>query len=163
MYGYSGYSGLAFAVGTSQTMIVLLDNLFAVYLLTNSWFLSCVFPSIVCLCPRLPNHWKVGDLLKDKYDGATEVKINKRSKLQIKNGKFSRPTAEDLLYMDESPDYCTTSDQTGSIGTQGRVCNKTSPGTDGCNLMCCGRGYDIHTTTTLPLSAISSIAFLCLA
>ena len=84
---------------------------------------------------------KVGDFLKDKYDGATEVKINKRSKLQIKNNKFSKPTPEDLLYMDESPDYCITSDQTGSIGTQGRACNKTSPGTDGCNLMCCGRGY----------------------
>ena len=42
--------------------------------------------------------------------------------------------------MDESPDYCIGSDQTGSFGTQGRQCNKTSPGTDGCNLMCCGRG-----------------------
>jgi wingless-type MMTV integration site family protein 5 len=83
---------------------------------------------------------KVGDFLKDKYDGATEVKINKRSKLQIRNSRYTKPTSEDLLYMEESPDYCINSDQTGSFGTQGRSCNKTSPGTDGCNLMCCGRG-----------------------
>jgi wingless-type MMTV integration site family protein 5 len=102
--------------------------------------------SLVTCWQQLSSFREVGDFLKDKYDGATEVKINKRSKLQIRNSRYTKPTSEDLLYMEESPDYCINSDQTGSFGTQGRSCNKTSPGTDGCNLMCCGRGYNTHKT-----------------
>ena len=30
----------------------------------------------------------------------------------------------------------------GSVGTDGRVCNRTSRGMDSCEVMCCGRGYD---------------------
>jgi len=30
----------------------------------------------------------------------------------------------------------------GSLGTAGRECNRTSMGTGGCDIMCCGRGYD---------------------
>lgn len=88
----------------------------------------------------IENEKKVGDFLKDKYDGATEVRLNKRSKLQVKHPSYTRPTAEDLLYIDDSPDYCDSNNKTGTYGTQGRYCNRTSKGTDGCNLMCCGRG-----------------------
>lgn len=33
----------------------------------------------------------------------------------------------------------------GSLGTTGRECNKTAIGTNGCDIMCCGRGYDTET------------------
>nr|CAD7612039.1 unnamed protein product [Timema genevievae] len=33
------------------------------------------------------------------------------------------------------------------FGTQGRVCNRTSHGMEGCNLMCCGRGYNTQKIT----------------
>ncbi|XP_023215183.1 protein Wnt-5b-like [Centruroides vittatus] len=100
--------------------------------------------SLITCWQQLASFREVGDHLKDKYDGATEVKINRRGKLQIRNPRFNLPTAEDLVYMDESPDYCITNLTTGSHGTHGRLCNRTSPATDGCNLMCCGRGYNTH-------------------
>ncbi|KAG7169098.1 Wnt-5b-like 2, partial [Homarus americanus] len=58
---------------------------------------------------------KIGDLLKDKYDGATEVKINRRGKLQVKHPQFNVPTGEDLVYLHESPDYCNRNTTVGSL------------------------------------------------
>ncbi|CAI9551192.1 unnamed protein product [Staurois parvus] len=43
--------------------------------------------------------------------------------------------------------YCEEDSATGSVGTQGRLCNRTSPHVDGCDLMCCGRGYNTHQYT----------------
>ncbi|XP_055938520.1 protein Wnt-5b-like [Argiope bruennichi] len=103
--------------------------------------------SLVTCWQQLAPFREVGDYLKDKYDGATEVKINHRGKLQIRNPRYNLPTAEDLVYIDESPDYCVPNEKTGSWGTEGRICNRTSESTDGCNLMCCGRGYNTHKTT----------------
>ncbi|XP_065341058.1 protein Wnt-5a-like isoform X1 [Cloeon dipterum] len=90
---------------------------------------------------------EIGDYLKDKYDGATEVRVNKRGRLQIKDPRFNMPTANDLLYLSESPNYCVKNLALGSMGTYGRPCNRTSHGLDGCNLLCCGRGYNTQKTT----------------
>ncbi|KAM9326456.1 protein Wnt-5a [Gastrophryne carolinensis] len=91
---------------------------------------------------QLADFRKVGDLLKEKYDSAAAMKLNSRGKLVQVNNKFNSPTTNDLVYIDPSPDYCVRNESTGSLGTQGRLCNKTSEGMDGCELMCCGRGYD---------------------
>ena len=53
---------------------------------------------------------------------------------------IKRPTAEDLVYTEESPDFCERAKKLGALGTHGRFCNESSPGVGGCDLLCCGRG-----------------------
>ncbi len=47
-----------------------------------------------------------GDYLREKYDESTQVKMNKRGRLQVKDSRYKVPTALDLVYLDESPDWC---------------------------------------------------------
>jgi len=57
-----------------------------------------------------------------------------------------RPHAEtDLVYLEESPDYCVKNLKEGTMGVADRRCNKTSPGPDGCDVMCCGTGFRTKT------------------
>ncbi|KAJ8262046.1 hypothetical protein GJAV_G00161490 [Gymnothorax javanicus] len=91
---------------------------------------------------QLADFRRVGDFLKEKYDSAAAMRIGRKGKLEQVNNRFNTPTPADLVYIDPSPDYCLRNETTGSLGTQGRLCNKTSEGMDGCELMCCGRGYD---------------------
>nr|CAD7257898.1 unnamed protein product [Timema shepardi] len=57
------------------------------------------------------------------------------------------PRRSDLVFLQDSPNYCEKDPSKGSLGTSGRLCNRTSRGTDGCDLMCCGRGYNTHQYT----------------
>ena len=92
---------------------------------------------------QLPTFREVGDRLKQRYDGATETKFNKRgTKLKKKNRRYNEPSAEDFIYLSPSPDYCEQNEDTGSLGTVGRECRRDSQGMDGCTLLCCGRGYN---------------------
>jgi wingless-type MMTV integration site family protein 1 len=47
----------------------------------------------------------------------------------------------DLVYYEASPSFCAPDSSVGFMGTIGRTCNASSIGVDGCDLMCCGRGY----------------------
>ena len=98
----------------------------------------------------LPNFRKVGDHLKDRFDGATMVTqgvVGPDAVLVRKNERFKPYTVDDLVYLDDSPDFCDADANTGSLGTQGRSCNRTSQAMDGCDLMCCKRGYTSHQET----------------
>lgn len=48
----------------------------------------------------------------------------------------------DLIHIHKSPNYCVEDPKKGILGTSGRVCNKNSTGSDSCDLLCCGRGYN---------------------
>ncbi|KAI8423776.1 hypothetical protein MSG28_012798 [Choristoneura fumiferana] len=47
-----------------------------------------------------------GDYLRDKYEGATEVKVSRRGKLRLSDPRYRLPTAQDLVYLEDSPNYC---------------------------------------------------------
>lgn len=92
----------------------------------------------------MPQFREVGDLLKEKFDGATEVKLQRRSGrrfLAPVDPLFKPQTPEDLVYLVKSPNFCDSNAELGTLGTQGRICNRTSEGIDGCDLLCCHRGY----------------------
>lgn len=91
---------------------------------------------------------KTGDYLRKKYNGAIQVIMNQDGTgFTVANKNFRKPTKTDLVYFENSPDYCVMDKSAGSLGTAGRVCNKVSRGTDGCEVMCCGRGYDTTRVT----------------
>ncbi|XP_059832438.1 protein Wnt-2 [Hypanus sabinus] len=86
---------------------------------------------------------KTGSYLRRKYNGAIQVIMNQDGTgFTVADKNFKKPTKNDLVYFESSPDYCVMDREAGSLGTAGRVCNRTSRGMDGCEVMCCGRGYD---------------------
>lgn len=103
----------------------------------------------------LPPFRKIGDHLLRKYKKAKPVvpMVGGRNRrpvyLTLKRFKenHTKPRRSDLVFLQKSPNYCDYDASVGSLGTVGRKCNRTSVDTDGCDLMCCGRGYNTHQYT----------------
>lgn len=87
--------------------------------------------ALVTCWQQLPNFRDIGDFLKERYDIATEVKFSRHEgKIQVRNKRQNegqqRPTVDDLIYIEQSPDYCTKIDKFGWAGTAGRACNSST-------------------------------------
>lgn len=157
---------LATVVFDSQTMkvsqsslLLLTRNCFSFKSVRQNMVRECKCHGVSEACTvqtcwkRLPNFRRIGDVLKEKFDSASMVEFeqnNNRNGHSSRKGKpafrpknklHKAPTIADLVYYEDSPDFCRRNPETGSLGTKGRLCNNTSEGTDGCNLMCCYRGY----------------------
>ncbi|XP_014277212.1 protein Wnt-4 [Halyomorpha halys] len=95
---------------------------------------------------KLPPFRKIGDILTSRFEGASSVRLIEKKKRKIKKLRASKkelkqPNKTEMVYLEESPDYCERNDSLGILGTHGRVCRRDSLGLDGCKLLCCGRGY----------------------
>nr|CAD7268405.1 unnamed protein product [Timema shepardi] len=95
---------------------------------------------------KLPQFRQVGDSLAARFEGASHVKVVEKKRRRIKKLRavsrdLKQPNKTDLVFLEESPDYCERNETLGILGTRGRLCNRTSLGLDGCRLLCCGRGY----------------------
>ena len=90
----------------------------------------------------LPDFYAVGDFLAQRYNNAVYVTLDQsQNTLAPKIVGVRHPSERDLVYLEESPDYCVKNVRHGTLGVNGRRCNKTSTGNDGCDVMCCGMGY----------------------
>ncbi|XP_057665370.1 protein Wnt-6 isoform X1 [Diorhabda carinulata] len=95
---------------------------------------------------RMPTFREVGNRLKERFDGAAKVIAGNDGQSFMPEGETIKPPGRgDLVYSEESPLYCVPNNTLGSFGTQGRICNDTSQGEEGCGILCCGRGYSTHT------------------
>merc|ERR1719433_2133450 len=98
--------------------------------------------SLITCWQQLAPFRKVGDHLEKRYDDATRVKTTRQGRLRVRRKVNNVPTANDLVFLHRSPNYCHANDTIGSLGTHGRVCNKNSRGADSCKTMCCDRGWE---------------------
>ncbi|XP_008933661.1 PREDICTED: protein Wnt-11b-like, partial [Merops nubicus] len=95
----------------------------------------------------LPNLEEIASELKSKYLTAIKVThrlVGPRKQLVPKEMGVGLVKEVDLVYLLNSPDYCTPNLHLGSLGTQERQCNRTSVGSGSCDLLCCGRGYNTY-------------------
>uniref|UniRef100_UPI00358F8D93 protein Wnt-7b-like n=1 Tax=Myxine glutinosa TaxID=7769 RepID=UPI00358F8D93 len=102
----------------------------------------------------LPTFRELGFALREKYHSALHVEAVRAGRyhrpafLKIKKPRaYLKPGSSDLVYLDRSPNYCEADAASGSAGTRGRRCNRKSSRGDGCELLCCGRGYNTHQHT----------------
>ncbi|GAB1606520.1 protein Wnt-7b isoform X1 [Argonauta hians] len=97
----------------------------------------------------------IGNHLMKKYKSARLTRVIRGSRslrpvfLILKKSKKQnrKPRRSDLVCLEQSPNYCDYDSKSGSLGTVGRKCLRESKQTIGCDLMCCGRGYNTHQYT----------------
>uniref|UniRef100_A0AAY4EQF8 Protein Wnt n=2 Tax=Denticeps clupeoides TaxID=299321 RepID=A0AAY4EQF8_9TELE len=89
---------------------------------------------------------RVGRYLKERYEHSVQVTGRSKRKFRRKEKEQRRVpvTRDELIFLNKSPNYCLEDRRLGVAGTRGRRCNRASAGPDGCNLLCCGRGYNTH-------------------
>ncbi|KAG9335859.1 hypothetical protein JZ751_003516 [Albula glossodonta] len=93
-----------------------------------------------------------GEYLRRRYNGAVQVvQLSESSgkdcgmeveKLQTSTCRAAERPGDDISARGPGVPQPTHILSEGSVGTGGRVCNRTSRGVDSCEVMCCGRGYD---------------------
>uniref|UniRef100_A0A8C4W834 Protein Wnt n=1 Tax=Gopherus evgoodei TaxID=1825980 RepID=A0A8C4W834_9SAUR len=93
--------------------------------------------------PVVPEFWLVGAVLRERMQHAAFISAHNRNSGVFGPRLGQRRLARELVYFEKSPDFCERDPALDSPGTRGRACNHTSPRTDGCASLCCGRGHNI--------------------
>ena len=78
--------------------------------------------SLITCWQQLAPFRKVGDHLEKRYDDATRVKTTRQGRLRVRRKVNNVPTANDLVFLHRSPNYCHANDTIGSLGKLGFIC-----------------------------------------
>lgn len=66
---------------------------------------------------KLPSFAEIAQRLRDRYDGASKVIArNDGTSFMTEGLSIKPPTKQDLVYTDESPDFCKVNSKLGSLG-----------------------------------------------
>ncbi|UJR15953.1 hypothetical protein I4U23_002873 [Adineta vaga] len=99
---------------------------------------------------------RIANQLKEFYDNSIEVHLQRStidSKVRFLPKNIPLHQEQNMIYENKlifiisSPNYCEFNLSLGSFGTKGRICNRNSRAIDGCDLLCCNRGYQSKITT----------------
>ncbi|XP_026517952.1 protein Wnt-10b-like, partial [Terrapene carolina triunguis] len=93
--------------------------------------------------PVAPEFRLVGAVLRERMQHAAFISAHNRNSGVFGPRLGQRRLARELVYFEKSPDFCEHDPALDSPGTRGRACNRTSPRTDGCASLCCGRGHNL--------------------
>lgn len=78
-------------------------------------------------------------------DNTTALPTIKRRPVARSIGVYEAPRDSlkktDLVYFEDSPDFCVPSESFGFNGTKGRICSENPNVSNYCTKLCCGRGY----------------------
>ncbi|XP_039956644.1 protein Wnt-2 isoform X1 [Bactrocera tryoni] len=137
--------------GDARTLMNLHNNRVGRRLVKNLLKTECKCHGVSGSCEMktcwksLPPFRQIGEVLMRKYKRAKHVHVKDVNGLKqvLRERNSSRELKRmELVYLQKSPDYCERNVQQGILGTTGRVCNRTSSGTESCDKLCCGRGYN---------------------
>ena len=92
----------------------------------------------------------VGSHLMNKYRRAKQVRAERMGRahkpdhlrVMTNSPTATKPRQRELVYLEDSPNYCESSSVYGLPGTRGRQCSMHVHGTNHCDILCCGRGYN---------------------
>ncbi|XP_073827609.1 wnt oncogene analog 6 [Musca autumnalis] len=139
-----------------RTLVKLHNNMAGRLAIRDSVRLECKCHGLSGSCTvktcwlKMPSFREVGNRLREKFDGATKVVLrNDGNSFMPESEEVKPPSKYDLVYSDDSADFCAPNIRTGSLGTQNRKCNATSTGPDSCDLLCCNRGHRQDTVSEM--------------
>ena len=84
---------------------------------------------------------EVGEIVFQHYGGAIEVEENSQKIIVPVNSNSDRPSDDDIIFSERSPDFCVANNKTGTVGVAHRKCDPNSNNRNPCSTICCNYGH----------------------